>query len=55
MNFTVLAIGWLLLAAAEIAPKFIKDEDKAGSVAFVLGLISFIIFAVSLVSSINNQ
>jgi hypothetical protein len=54
MNLTMLAIGWLLLAAAEIAPKFIKDEDKAGAVAFVLGAIAFIIFSTSLIVSINQ-
>jgi hypothetical protein len=54
MSLTLLAIGWLLLAAAEIAPKFIKDEDKAGSVAFIFASIAFIIFATSLITSSNQ-
>jgi hypothetical protein len=54
MNLTMLAIGWLLLAAAEIAPKFIKDEDQAEWLAFWLGAISFVIFSTSLIVSINQ-
>ncbi len=54
MSLTLLAIGWLLLAAAEIAPKFIKDEDKAGAVAFIFAAISFIIFAASFITSLNQ-
>jgi len=49
-----LAIGYILLALAEILPKFIKDKDKGSTVSFFLALISLIIFAVIMFRSYYN-
>jgi hypothetical protein len=49
-----LAIGYILLALSEILPKYIKDEDNASTVSFLLALISLIIFAVIMFKSYNN-
>lgn len=54
MNLTLLAIGWLLLAAGDIAPKFIKDEDQASWLSFWLASIAFVIFASGLIASFNQ-
>lgn len=51
MSLTVLAIGYVLLAVAELAPKFIKDENKASTVAFFCAFISLILFVSSLVNN----
>ncbi len=50
MSLTVLAIGYVLLAVAELAPKFIKDEDKASTVAFFCAVISLVLFVSALVN-----
>jgi hypothetical protein len=54
MNFTLLAIGWLLLAMADLTPKIIKDEEQADWLSFWLAAIAFVIFASGLFASINQ-
>jgi hypothetical protein len=44
-----LAIGYILLALAEILPKFIKDEETGDFVSFVLASVSFFIFVITLI------
>ena len=51
MSLTVLAIGYILMAVGELAPKFCKREEDAQTVAFFCGLVSLIIFAAALVTN----
>lgn len=52
MTLTTLAIGYLLLAAAELAPRFMKNKENAGLISFALALLSLAIFAASLLDTI---
>jgi hypothetical protein len=44
-----LAIGYILLALAEILPKYIKDEEIGDIVSLLLALISFFIFLITVI------
>ncbi len=54
MNFTLLALGWLLLAMADLTPKLVDDEEQAEWLSFWLAAIAFVIFACGLIASINQ-
>lgn len=51
MTLTVLAIGYVLMAVGELAPKFCKREQDAETVAFFCAVISLVIFASALVNN----
>jgi hypothetical protein len=50
MYLLELSIGYILLALAEILPKYIKDEDTGDIVSFILASIAFLIFLMSLIN-----